>query len=121
MAGAAQSRESIEAHVGLAERVRRLANKQHFPKIHYLIEVVESVFLIAAVDISVRCFTWWLEVVETRFPRQSLPIELQSYIQLSVTRVLVTVMDSVAILLSAILGIVTIIRIGREFLRSLDE
>jgi len=119
MEGPAQSREEATVRIPLPTAPITEAEKTRFPKLHFVLEFLQHCGLIWAVDLIVRLFAKWIAFIEPFLPLSDPPQDLTPYIPVSVTRVLVTVMDAVAILLSIILGIVTIIKIAKLYWRSL--
>ena len=94
--------------------------RTRYPKLRFLKEFFQHLALIALVDLSVRVFLLAVSFVHAHIPVEGLPKELEPYVSVSVPRAVVTVMDCVAVLLSVILGIVTVVRMFREYWRDLE-
>ena len=96
-----------------------LPERPRYPKLRFLKEFIQHLGLIVAFDLAIRLFLVSIGFVHSHIPVDNLPKDLESYLSISVPRAFVTIMDSVAILLSAILGVVTLIRMGREYWRDI--
>lgn len=90
------------------------------PKIKFLKEFACHLLLIASVDVMVRLLCLGIAAMHLVLPVAELPDDVKSYLPISVTRSFVTIMDSVAIVVSAALGIVTTAKVLQEFWKDIQ-
>jgi hypothetical protein len=111
------TRAELDADHQVRLRVHLADNR--YPKLRFLKEFLQHLGLIAIVDVSIRIFLYCVGFVHSHIPVEDLPKDLDSYMSVSVPRTFVTVMDAVAILLSIILGIVTVVKMIQEYWRDM--
>ncbi len=88
------------------------------PKVYFLKDLLLHQLVILAVTLSVRLFQLAISWVELHLPLQHLPDELKPYSSISLTRSVVTVMDTVAVLMAVLVAIGDLWKLCRETWRS---
>ncbi|MBZ5632010.1 MAG: pentapeptide repeat-containing protein [Acidobacteriia bacterium] len=89
-----------------------------FPKVYFLMDLVGHQVVILAVALSVRLFHLAISWLEVHLPLHNLPEELRPYSSISLTRSIVTVMDTVAVLMAVLVAIGDLWKLCRETWRS---
>lgn len=109
-----QVEQSVKVQVHLPDRLG-------YPKLRFVKEFFQHLGLIFIVELGMRIFFFSINIIHALIPVEKLPEDLESYLSISVPRAIVTIMDSVAILLAAILALVMIIRVGREYWKDIKS
>jgi hypothetical protein len=98
----------------LTFRLQSLNNSERHPKIHFVLDFVQSLVLIGIVLLAVRAFQSLVGWAGTWIPGHEVPADLESYLPVVLTRWVVTVLDAVSMILIAIIGIGTVVKVCKE-------
>lgn len=98
----------------VSEQYRNVrSNRARYPRLNYVIDYFWDLLSILSIVAGTRAFYYFTSWLHKTFPTAS-PEQLKSYWDLDLIRWIVTVFDAVAIVLIALIGIVTIIKVGRD-------
>jgi|SRR5215216_1258019 len=86
-------------------------NRSRYSRRKLFADFYKDLLLIAVVNLALRVFYVYIELVARVMPIGDVPPDVQSYLPISVTRGFVTIADGVSILTFAIVAIGTLLRV----------
>ena len=100
----------------LVERYSKIRNRNNFPKLNYIIDFIKDAAFLLIIIFIAELFHWLVYQISELFASGTAN-DISSYLPVKATRILATVLDSVAILNIIIIGFFTLFKLIRDYFK----